>query len=455
MLYFIGGGSGSGKTAIMPVLQKILGSEIKVYDFDDIGVPEGVDKKWRQESTEKWLQQLLADGKDACLLGQIVLGEILACPSAKKLDGINFCLLDVSDFERIQRLKKRNTYGADQNMLNWSAWLRRYHQDPQWEQHVIKDDSWDDLDFSSWDQQTDWPNTVTTKTIDTTSLDIKKVAEQVAAWINDYCRSNKNCEDLGLPIFYQEYPQYFETPSNAYYTNEKNAVIEELLQTHSIKTVLDMTCGTGSQVFYLAKRGYKVIGSDFSPGLLKLARDKAKKQNIDLQFIDGDMRTLQVGQFDSVITIDNAIGHLIKNDFELTVRNIYANLNDNGFYIFDILNLDAMTDDVVKSDNERMTDKRITNDGTTIYNTRQSTIDRNSGQFTSENNFTIQSQEKETKVQNKCTLQIYNMDELRNILVRNGFEIIEQYKADAYTFNKTDSGYSIITIAKKKTSIRP
>lgn len=37
----------------------------------------------------------------------------------KHIDKINFCLLDVSDFERIGRLKKRNTYGVDQNMLNW------------------------------------------------------------------------------------------------------------------------------------------------------------------------------------------------------------------------------------------------------------------------------------------------------------------------------------------------
>lgn len=180
-IYFIGGASGSGKTAITPSLQKILGSEIKVYDFDDIGVPEGADKKWRQESTEKWLQKLLNEGKDACLLGQIVLGEIIACPSAKKLDGINFCLLDVSDFERIQRLKKRNTYGADQNMLNWSAWLRMHHQDPQWTQHVITDDSWDGLDFSTLSSLENWPSNVTTKIIDTTSLDIKEVAEQVAA----------------------------------------------------------------------------------------------------------------------------------------------------------------------------------------------------------------------------------------------------------------------------------
>ena len=73
-LYFIGGASGSGKTAVMPHLKELLGDDIAVYDFDDIGVPEGADKKWRQESSKKWLQKLLRDGKDACLLGQIVLG---------------------------------------------------------------------------------------------------------------------------------------------------------------------------------------------------------------------------------------------------------------------------------------------------------------------------------------------------------------------------------------------
>jgi hypothetical protein len=193
-----------------------------------------------------------------------------------------------------------------------------------------------------------------------------------------------------------------------------------------------------------------VIGSNFSTGLLTLARDKARKQSLDIQFIDGDMRKLQIGKFDSVITIDNAIGHLVKNDFELAIRNIYENLNDDVVYIFDILNLDTMTDGVVKSDSERMTDKRVTNDGTTIYNVRHSTIDRKNGYLTSENNFTIQTQEGQKKVQNKCTLQIDTMNKMRNILPRNGFQAIEQYKTDAYTFKKDDSGYSIITVAKKK-----
>lgn len=105
----------------MPYLKQLFRDNIAVYDFDDIGVPEGADKKWRQQSTERWLQKLLSEGKDACLVGQIVLGEVVSSPSAKEIEKINFCLLDVSDFERIRRLRKRNTHGADQNMLNWSA----------------------------------------------------------------------------------------------------------------------------------------------------------------------------------------------------------------------------------------------------------------------------------------------------------------------------------------------
>lgn len=185
IFYFVAGASGSGKTAIMSHLKEILGDSLSIYDFDDIGVPENADKKWRQESTERWLQKLLQEGKDACLLGQIVLGEILACPSSKQLKKINFCLLDVSDFERIQRLKKRNTYGADQNMLNWSSWLRILHQDPQWMHSVLKENCWNKLDFSTWDQLINWDNKALVKIIDTTGLSIKQVSHAVAEWIHN------------------------------------------------------------------------------------------------------------------------------------------------------------------------------------------------------------------------------------------------------------------------------
>ena len=184
-LYFIVGAGGSGKTAIMPHLKNIFAGKIAVYDFDDIGVPENADKKWRQESTGKWLQKLLNEDKDVCLLGQMVLGEILACPSAKAMDKVNLCLLEADDFQRIQRLKKRNTYDAEPHMLHWASWLRMHHQDPQWAQHVIKEDCWHRLDFNTWDQLKSWEEIANIKIIDTTDKTIEHVAANVAQWVKE------------------------------------------------------------------------------------------------------------------------------------------------------------------------------------------------------------------------------------------------------------------------------
>lgn len=33
-----------------------------------------------------------------------------------------------------------------------------------------------------------------------------------------------------------------------------NQLLDDILKQHGVKTVLDMTCGTGSQVFWLTKR---------------------------------------------------------------------------------------------------------------------------------------------------------------------------------------------------------
>jgi ubiquinone/menaquinone biosynthesis C-methylase UbiE len=103
---------------------------------------------------------------------------------------------------------------------------------------------------------------------------------------------NKKPENLGLPLEYQQMPEYFDAHNVSEETDAKNAVVERLLKEQKVKTVLDMTCGTGSQVFYLHERGYKVKGSDFSPALLEQARRKAKEFDLDIDFIDGDMREL-------------------------------------------------------------------------------------------------------------------------------------------------------------------
>ncbi|MEM6339161.1 MAG: class I SAM-dependent methyltransferase, partial [Pseudomonadota bacterium] len=91
-----------------------------------------------------------------------------------------------------------------------------------------------------------------------------------------------NKTKLGLPLEYNELSEYFDAHNVGDDTDDKNAILSKLLRKYGVKTVLDLTCGTGSQVFFLTKFGFIVTGADFSPKLLDIARAKAKKEKLDI-----------------------------------------------------------------------------------------------------------------------------------------------------------------------------
>jgi ubiquinone/menaquinone biosynthesis C-methylase UbiE len=251
---------------------------------------------------------------------------------------------------------------------------------------------------------------------------------------------------LGLPLEYKKLPEFFDAHNIGDDTELKNSVVEKLLKKYNAKTILDLTCGTGSQVLFLAKRGYEIIGSDFSPDLLKIARKKAKEAKLNLRFIDGDMRTIKVGNFDAAITMFNAVGHLTKSGFEKAIKNINKNLKDGGIYVFDIFNLEALTDEVVS--NFSMYKHKKFND-TQLHSIQCSTIDRKNGFLTSYDYHVLQKKAEEpTKINNRFSLQIYSAKDLREMLARCGFKTLEQCDIDGSKF-LTKKSISILTIAQK------
>ncbi len=138
-----------------------------------------------------------------------------------------------------------------------------------------------------------------------------------------------------------------------------------------------------------------MTGVDISPALLDIARDKIEKEKIKVRLIEGDMRTIKLGNFDAVITIFNAIEHLTKADFDKAISNIYANLKNGGLYIFDIINFEAMTDNAI---NNLAMDLRKTVNDTKTHNIQYSKINRKTGRLTSYDCFTIQEGSDKTKI---------------------------------------------------------
>jgi len=226
-----------------------------------------------------------------------------------------------------------------------------------------------------------------------------------------------------------------------------NATLEKILHKYNVKTVLDLTCGTGSQVFWLIQCGFGVVGSDINAKMLKIAKEKAKHEKLDLEFIKGDMRTVHVGEFDAAITIFNSIGHLTKADFEKAIRNIHRNLKKDGLYIFDINNLSYL----LKDDN--ITDLTIdwisrTND-TTLRCIQFSTIN-DEGVLASYTTSIEQKGFNKPKISKTVqTLQTYTAGQLKELLNKNGFKVLEQCAIDGSPFieERTDR---ILTIAQKQ-----
>lgn len=241
----------------------------------------------------------------------------------------------------------------------------------------------------------------------------------------------------------EHYDTFNEDTANSRTTN---STIEKILKKYKVSTVFDLTCGTGSQVFWLAKRGYKVTGSDISTGMLKIAKSKASIEKRSIKLLQGDMRTIKVGKFDAAITIFNAIGHLTKAGFEKAMRNVHKNLNDGGIYVFDIFNLSYL----MNNDNiTKLSIEWVRTIGNTKLREIQHSIIANKGVLISYTTNYVQKGSGKPKMSKSIgTLQLYTAKELREMLVRNGFKVLGQYGINGSKFSERKTE-RILTIAKK------
>ena len=87
-------------------------------------------------------------------------------------------------------------------------------------------------------------------------------------------------------------------------TGRPQPSIIKLAETGQIRgSVLDVGCGTGENLLYLAAQGHETWGLDFVPVAIERAKAKAAQRGIDAHFIVGNALDLnKLGrQFDTVI----------------------------------------------------------------------------------------------------------------------------------------------------------
>lgn len=121
---------------------------------------------------------------------------------------------------------------------------------------------------------------------------------------------------------------------------ECDFIEQEMAHNKSLK-IIDIGCGTGRHSIELSKRGYNITGIDLSTSQLKSAKEKAKKLNLNIDFLKHDARNLPfVRDFDLAIMLCEGGFSLMETDemnFEI-LRNATKALKNNGKLIFTTLN---------------------------------------------------------------------------------------------------------------------
>jgi len=104
--------------------------------------------------------------------------------------------------------------------------------------------------------------------------------------------------------------------------------------------ILELCCGSGRLTIPLAKEGYDITGVDFTASMLEKAREKASAEALEIEFIEADIRKLDLPEkFDLIFIPFNSIHHLYENeDLFQAFANVKAHLNEGGTFIFDCFN---------------------------------------------------------------------------------------------------------------------
>ena len=125
--------------------------------------------------------------------------------------------------------------------------------------------------------------------------------------------------------------------------------------------VLDLACGPGRHATALAQKGFLVTGVDLSPILLRAARDRARTENVDVEWIQEDMRRfVRPEAFDLAVNIFTAFGYFDDKRDDLTVlRNIHQSLRKGGVFVIDTLGKECLAQGFLPTSSEELPDGKL------------------------------------------------------------------------------------------------
>lgn len=119
--------------------------------------------------------------------------------------------------------------------------------------------------------------------------------------------------------------------------NEEINSLKPYFKKFDYTKILDVGCGTGNHVKILEENNYDVLGIDKSDAMIKVAKKNYPKCNFLVNDILND-NIFETGTFTHILCLNKTF--YLLDSKEMFFQNCYSLLNNNGYLIINLLDLD-------------------------------------------------------------------------------------------------------------------
>ena len=123
---------------------------------------------------------------------------------------------------------------------------------------------------------------------------------------------------------------------------------KEFLGGRPVRTLLDVSIGTGGMTLALQELGIRIFGSDLSEAMLARCRAKAEEKGKPIELKCADFRDLSCWngrQFDCVASTGNALAYVENEDVVRTLEQMDRFVRPGGYLCFDSRNWEKIRRD--------------------------------------------------------------------------------------------------------------
>lgn len=214
--------------------------------------------------------------------------------------------------------------------------------------------------------------------------------------------------------------------------------VADQLQQAGVQTgvIVDLGCGSGIMASKLHKRGYNVIGVDYSEAMITLARQQAP----DATFYTGSYLDFNIPACIAVTSISECLNYLFdpSNNNEQLIHlftRIYRALLPGGMFVFDVVEPGLLGPEPVQK-------RVVEHDEWTMFldyseDRAASTLERKIFLFRKTGDY----YRKSTEIH---TLRLYNREHLQLLLEQVGFTVTINNRYNDFIFREHHVGFTAI-----------